>query len=257
MLTFKLYVCENTTSSSNCTSSQEINKYLQNAYLGFYTIDNYIQTNNFTYPNAKAVGNFFLTVSKNYYTSTTLFYDTSVVTSDVGIVYSINEVTTSFNSNPLIKNINLSVSSKFATFTLQLSNTKKLYFRKYMKVQETLAQVGGIVQFLKVVAVLLYTKYNQHYYFQDLFNTFFSFKSDVGIPSRRRKSSLFVNNIILNKINEMKNIEKSNEIEINANNINDKVNDGSKTDLELSKDPQSDRIGIHIQNNDPETSILF
>ena len=191
MLIFKFYVCANTSTYKNCSSQEIINSYLSNAYLSLYTIDNFIQTNNFDKPTTKAVKGLFITISNNYYATATLFYDRIQVTSDIGLIFAQNHILSSISANPLLYNFNFQITGKFASFALQLNNIKIQYFRKYMKLAEFLAQVGGLLQVIKIIATIIYTYYNQHFYFEDLFNGFFSYSSFNDPLDSARKSIIF------------------------------------------------------------------
>jgi len=250
MIIFKLYSCVNKTGGIKCAAADKMSTYLDNAYLALYTIDNFIQTNNFTYPTSKAVKNLFFTVSKNFYASTTLFYDRSVVSSDVGALFSDVRNSISFSTNPLLTNINTSGSTKFASFALQLSNVKRLFFRKYMKMPEMLAQVGGLLQFVKIIAVIFYTNYNQHFYFEDLFNNFFSYKPKSDKDPHLQKAPTFLNNSNNIKLIEttMKN-NTLNNTEINHN----KPNNQNKSDLEENTVERTEK---HLPTEKPPINQL-
>lgn len=252
MLIFKFYSCVNKTGGIKCANAEKMSTYLDNAYLALYTLDNFIQTNNFTYPTSKAVKNLFFTVSKNFYASTTLYYDRCVVTSDVGVMFSDSRNQESFTTNPLLTNINTSGSTKFASFALQLSNVKKLFFRKYMKLPEMIAQVGGLLQFVKICAVILYTNYNQHFYFQDLFNNFFSYKPNSENDSQSKKTNNNLNQSNTFKLVEttlksnannlenttnLKNLSKTNPR--NKSDIEDNINDKTEKNLSVDKSPKN------------------
>jgi len=98
-----------------------------------------------------------------------------------------------------------------------------------MKMPEMLAQVGGLLQFVKIIAVVLYTNYNQHFYFEDLFNNFFSYKLKSDKNPMLQKAPTFLNNSNNFKLIEttMKN-NTLNNTEINQN----KSNNQNKSDLE-------------------------
>jgi len=115
-----------------------------------------------------------------------------------------------------------------------------------MKIQETLAQIGGLIQFLKLFIAVIYSNYNQHYYFQDLFNTFFSFKQKETFSNERKKSSLVKLNIFEEKTNIYKNGEVSNNIDNNTLRIDERMNEAVKVELELSKEPSSDKSGLPV-----------
>jgi hypothetical protein len=177
MLILRFYACQNTTKEKKCASPEKIQSLLSNTYLSFSTLDNYIQTSNFSYPTTKAVKNYFWSVSKDFYSSTTLFYDITTITSDAGLMFEANQEFITYTATPIINNINLVVTDgRFASLGLQLSNVKNQYYRNYMKLQDVFAQVGGIFQFIQIFTWMIYTYYNDHYYFQELFNSLFSYK---------------------------------------------------------------------------------
>ena len=93
---------------------------------------------------------------------------------DDGIFFTENNSKSSFILSDFIHdNVFDRDSSTFLTLSIQLDNTFQKYQRKYYKLQDFAAQVGGVVNACFVISTLILKIYEKNSYFEYLINNFF------------------------------------------------------------------------------------
>jgi len=81
----------------------------------------------------------------------------------------------SFQLEAMQTNYNFSPGSYFVKLTFEMDTIQGTYVRKYMKLQDVFAQVGGLLQFIKLAAVIMYLNFSRMLYFENIYNKFYSF----------------------------------------------------------------------------------
>ena len=206
MLQIKFYECKNTTESQKCATEERLHNVLTNTGLSIYITDNYVRTNNYKEPFQRGVHEIFSQVSINYIVSITQYYRHTQVESDNGIMFTTSSKINGFKKDELSKDINYNrTSPNFITYTLQLNNIIEKYQRKYYKIQDLAAQVGGVYNVIMVICLYIMKLYEENYYFEYLINKYF----EVKIYKKNNNISNKDNNNINN--NETKNIKNKNK----------------------------------------------
>lgn len=155
-----LYPCKNSstnnTNSTVCKSKDVIDDYLKIGVFDVYTIYYNIQ-NQFLNPHKAAIYNDFYPVSSARFTHSIIFLSHSIVKSDVGWLMEELIEERGFNINRIKSNLYTKPEDdlRFVRFQFQLGNTIAIYSRKYMKLQELCAQIGGITKFLVLLGRLI------------------------------------------------------------------------------------------------------
>lgn len=179
MLQVKFYDCKNTSTKQNCASQEEIDSFLKLTDLSFYTIDNFIKTRDYKNPFERGLIEKFYYVSKNFQVSITEYIRHLEVLSDDGLLFTTNKTISSFKIDNIIDyNLNERQSESFVSFSIQLNNVKEMYYRKYSKIQDLAAQVGGIFKTLLIICSWITQLYSEHSYFEHLINNFFQIDFD-------------------------------------------------------------------------------
>ena len=206
MLQIKFYECKNTTESQKCATEERLYNVLTNTELSIYITDNYIRTNNYKEPFQRGVHEIFSQASINYIVSITQYYHHTQIESDNGIMFTTTSKINGFKKDELSKDINYDrTTPNFITYTLQLNNIIEKYQRKYYKIQDLAAQVGGVYNVIMVICFYIVKLYEENYYFEYLINKYF----DVKIYKKNNNiSNKDINNI---NNNETKNIKNKNK----------------------------------------------
>ena len=107
------------------------------------------------------------------------------VQSDTNIMFTSKKIDSSFVDDKVFEQVHSGESStSFASYTFQLNNIIEKYYRKYYKLQDFAAQVGGILSFVNLVTMLIMYMYNEITIYEHLINYYF----DI-IPSENDKES--------------------------------------------------------------------
>ncbi len=200
MIQIKFYECKNSTESQKCATEERLYNALSLTELSIYITDNFISTNNYKEPFQRGVHEIFSVVSINFLVSITQYYRHSQVESDNGLMFTTSSKINGFKKDEITKDINYNrTSPNFATLTLQLNNIIEKYHRKYYKLQDLAAQVGGVYNIIMVICFFIMKLYEENYYFEYLINKYF----EVKLYKKNNNISYKDTNIINN--NETKN----------------------------------------------------
>ena len=174
MLQVKFSDCRNSSSDSSCAPQTEIDEALRLTELTFYTVDTFIKTRDYMHPFERGIQEKFFYVSNQFQVSITEYIRHLDVISDDGLLFTTNKQLNSFKIDSIIDYmINKRESSTFASMSIQLNNIDEVYYRKYYKIQDLAAQVGGIFKTLLIIFILITKSYSTHFYFEHLINKFF------------------------------------------------------------------------------------
>ncbi len=175
MIQIKFVDCDNKT--GNCASEEEVYDFLHSADLSFYMIDNLVSTKNYKNPFSKVIKEQTFKVSDSYKVSVIQYLRHIRIESDDGVLFTTNQSQSSFVLGEFTHDIVLERdSSTFLTLSIELDNTFQKYQRKYYKLQDLAAQVGGIVNVCFVIASLILKIYEKNSYFEYLINNFFEIR---------------------------------------------------------------------------------
>ena len=253
MIQIKFIDCDNKT--GNCKNKEEINNYLNSADLSFFIINNLVSTKNYKNPFKKNLKEFSLKISQNYKVSITQYLKHIRVESDDGILYNLNNYKDSFTLGEFKHDILFERdSSTFLTLSIQLDNTFQKYQRKYYKLQELAAQVGGVVNICFVISSLILKSYEKNSFFEFLINNFFEVRLDDVQKIIKLKN--YRKNLHDKKININENIKNSinNNISINTNNNTHISNSYSNNNMNYQN--EFNKNVINDKNNKIEFSFF-
>ena len=179
MIQIKIYECKNTTTEMNCGKQEEIDNFVNNSTLTYYTFDTYVQTSNYSYPISSGIKEYFYYPNKNNYLAITDYIKHVEVDSDDGYIFNNNRVRTSYAHDHMYENIMTpNTRDYFVSLTFQLSNEKDGYQRKYYKLPDLAGQIGGIYKAVFVIFIILSHFYNENSMYENLFNHFFEVENN-------------------------------------------------------------------------------
>ena len=181
MLQVKFYRCR----TGQCKSESEIESSLLNSNIDSYIISHKVHTRDYDNPIQLSKNSYFFPASKTTKTSITHYLHHMEVQSDTNIMFTSKKIDSSFVDDKVFEQVHSGESStSFASYTFQLNNIIEKYYRKYYKLQDFAAQVGGILSFVNLVTMLIMYMYNEITIYEHLINYYF----DI-IPSENDKES--------------------------------------------------------------------
>jgi hypothetical protein len=120
-----------------------------------------------------------------------------------------------FKKDEMSKDINYNrTSPNFVTYTLQLNNIIEKYQRKYYKIQDLAAQVGGVYNIIMVICFFIMKLYEENYYFEYLINKYFEvklYKKNNNI-SNNDTNNIYNNETQKNSKNKIKTLKFSDSV---------------------------------------------
>lgn len=222
----QLYPCRNNTNSNGvvCKPQETIDNLLGSTYLSTFFTDYSIDTNNFTQPYTKYFKNEFTAISKDSFTAFILFFQHYFINSDNGFLFQefAEKRIPKFDLSKNMFSVKPNTSGLFVELSIQLRNSKVTYFRKYLKLQELMAQIGGVANLFTIIIYLLNYVPALASYKSYLINSYFEFPSESSTVMKNwlMKNSLINPNSIKILKSSKANITRPQRMEL-------KDNDGS------------------------------
>ena len=275
-INIQIYLCDNEKNSS-CKSNDEIINKLKGHLLEFYLISETYYVNNYNYetPLLKTFVEEKVQLDLESITSRNYFYELLSYYSDNGLVFEEKKKYKGFTF-PVKTRYSINKRNNFKNplggFYFNIyRNQRQLFERKYQKLQEICAYIGGILSFLNFIGSFIVSAYNKQFFFYDIIELIFNDQKEINkgnifhsalFPSKYFKSSLNKTNnsshfIFKKGGNEMMKLNKTpqdtikNDINfIKKNNINDNLDNIVKLNLNPSNINLSDnnRVKNKISN---------
>ena len=216
----QFYECTNSTNNI-CSSKNEINTFL-NSTLSYYVINNYIRPNNHKYPFQRTINEYYYYISNNLFISLNQNIHHLEIETDDGFMFTTYNKISSFKSEKIIKDVRLKDNNEknFISFSFQLNNNIEKYYRKYYKIQDLAAQVGGIYNTIFLFCLLFLRMYEDNSYFEYLINKFFEVRFEDTLQNQKldqNKRKKTFSRAIVQK--EIKNISYNNKNKKKKENI--------------------------------------
>ena len=156
-----LNICKNSTENKNapCKTRAAIDTILSSVYLNLIYLEHKIDHNNFNDPGYFTISTEILSFSATIYKRYNFFYSLIEYETDEGFVFPQNLITTYFKKQRIDVSVDLRVqvtgNVKFGQICLFLSKDQTNYFRKYIKVQDVIASIGGVLSSVLFLANLI------------------------------------------------------------------------------------------------------
>ena len=173
-LMFNFYQCKNSSLNGNkCKPIEDIEYYLNGTFAAIEFTDISIDPTNYTEPDTAIIGEGYSTVSNKSYREMHVFLKSVKIKKDNGYVFSFftekNYIQLDF-----VKDMNtITPKEEFCSITLKISNTVDVYTLRYVKLQTTIANIGGFIKVITVIGTILTFFYSKTKYEIDLVNKIF------------------------------------------------------------------------------------
>lgn len=210
---FQVHKCVNSTKNNfGCKTPSEINAVTASVNFGIYYIHSIPKPTNYTHPFQNVLDNYWMKVDPNIFQHADLYFSRLNITTDAGFMFEEFQTESRWQFEKFREIYQVTPPpNRVLRIYFGTSQNRVEITRFYMKVQELIALVGGILKATIVVGFGL-TKFF-HMYLMDelLINTFFDYKLTDKVDSRNVKPMYSNKTLKLVNLNS----EKMNKIDPN------------------------------------------
>ena len=241
MLQVKVYNCQAIAEDKReCADYNEIKSKLKSPIISYYTLKNYIDTNNYKNPYVPGLQETFYYVSYKKYMSATEYLKHVQITSDYGLLFYKEENNSDSTVDSMVEYSEADPEDgKIFTMSIQLTNKIDYYTRSYYKIQDLGAEIGAIYGALHMIFSILFQLYNTSKLFNNIINSFFLIKEDFKPLYRENKAFINLKRKFYKDLKLNISIKQKKSFIVNHND-NDNIN---------ANDNKDDNIVNNITNN--------
>jgi hypothetical protein len=157
--------CKNTTANGNwCAPQEEINAVEENMYFKAALVEEYIDLSDYKDPSKTYLQTYTTNISPKVYKNTHVVYKNTYITTDSGIIMEDPSTVNRAQLDSIRTDLGQNVNGYYKLY-FESTRITDNYFRKYVKVQDLVASIGGLVKFIFIFSALLL-----HYYSKDVLN---------------------------------------------------------------------------------------
>ncbi len=199
-LDFYIMKCRNSSDSDIiCKSEEEINSVMQNGWLQITYVSSYIDFNNYSNPIQYITEDSYINLDVSMNKQLYIYFSSLEIYSENNIIFSNRKKETSTKQDTTITDI-ISVLDDGVISSVMVcpSFSIEKYYRKYIKIQEIGASIGGLYSGLSLIVVIIYSYHKYKYTEMKIINELFAFGSEKIIYD---KNSFFKPQPILNMKN--------------------------------------------------------
>lgn len=156
-----------------CLPIEEVKRKTEGVYLDFRTVDNTVD-NYHKQPNITVIKSERYTVSSTVYKRLWVYFDNIKYTTDEGILFPMESIRyfsqyESIRFDTDNRNISTGLNAGiFASVSFLTTGERLIYNRRYLKIQDYLASIGGLTKFIEICAGILNYFYSQNTYYLKL-----------------------------------------------------------------------------------------
>lgn len=154
-ITVGLELCNNLTSNNTCKSLEEMQLYFADKKLGFLITDTLVNIDDYQEPIIPKISVQYLDIDAKVRKYKRIYLKKVTISSDDGYLVSSDNKIESWKVGTIENDFDFNYQAEIVQIVLYSSNQEKYYKRTYMKVQEALSRLGGIVNVLISVGFIL------------------------------------------------------------------------------------------------------
>ncbi len=144
-----------------------------------------------------------------------LYYSTAQITTDRGLIFPEKNIKDMFKFSKLKDNIEPHTSNFLLTMRIIINRTKIFYYRSYIKIQDVLAKLGGLMSVVYEVTITIYELYTEHSFKIFLYDKLFRLEIEEDSTNEPSKEVVQENILKLNNDKSSLNLQnKGNEINL-------------------------------------------
>lgn len=256
---FEVYKCSNTTANNNhCKSNEEMESVALGVNFAVAYIDTIPIPTNYTNPFQRVYTTYYLKLDPNIYMAVDLYFSRVNFTTDTGFMFEDYKYEKAYKFDRFREIYTMTPpNGRVLRLYINISNNVVSITRFYMKIQELVASVGGMLKAGMIVGFAISRFFSKFLFDELLINTFFDYS---GIDNATKNiKPLFSNktlklvNVTSNKINNLypemnKRHISSSKTNVNSEHINS-INSNNKN-LHTVKDTTETANNLVKQTSD-------
>jgi hypothetical protein len=181
----QVYQCNNATSKVPCKSQDIIDSKLKTTYLAFSWGDYQSNPSNYSYPMQRQTGNLPIPFSNYYQKRISAEITRSRYQTDTGLITEDTESQSFFmlNNGQFIEQFfpfKPAVSDFLLQLTFRFASVEQISHRSYIKIQNLLAQLGGLYNILYMLSSLIVRILTRNYFYLEILNDNFQIDTKSG-----------------------------------------------------------------------------
>jgi hypothetical protein len=170
IISAQLFRCDEKRDNKKCSNDDR--NVLKEFFARFVMVDHYIDLKSYEKPQQEFLMFYAQMITSDFYKRSFFSFRLNEIKTDSGFFFE-NEQSTLVHQYQSFRNDVALPDSKFYELTLDVSRVQQVNYRSYVKVQEILANVGGIFKFLFLTAQLLLYYYTKYSFYFDISECFF------------------------------------------------------------------------------------
>ena len=239
---------------SHCKTPEEINQVVSMpSSTHLFYIDHYVDSLNYKNPNTKFFNRIENSFSRENILTNNINLDPILVKTHNGLVFDNEKEDNAYTyERNDVLTYDIFDSGFYTIYYFWLSNRQNYYERKYKRIQDIISEIGGINQFITIVASYINFLFNDFIVLSDTQKLLFSSIDTVKNGDKKHKKEIAKPNILvksdkLEKHNKLKNI-KNNSLR------NDKKINNKNSEKSINKNDKNNICPKNISNNDNENN---
>jgi hypothetical protein len=196
-----------------CMPKEVIDQNLNRAVISLLNVDYILNSGNFSTPRLAYPNSNNLIVSNTMVKLYTVSFQNIEYVTDIGFVFQEeNEIFFStLDSIVETSDLSFGADGNFVSITLTNTNYKSSYNRSYLKIQNLLADIGGVVKVLMIVASFIERYFTSIFWWASIGNTIFNvnLKNEENLKNNISKNNISNSKLQLNAKGTSKMIENN------------------------------------------------
>jgi hypothetical protein len=172
-LTLDIEVCVNSTQHT-CKPQEVIDEQLSGGYFAFNWVDNIFDPKDYNNPNRNIRRDYFTTLSKNFFKYIVTHINNIDYITDSGFLMESNNEKHYFQYEHVSEMMDFRNQKLIFKNEIRLSNLKTIFTRRYLKVQDLVAQIGGLIKGIMLFIQILLTAYTKTNFYTYLTNELYN-----------------------------------------------------------------------------------
>ncbi|KAL4512424.1 hypothetical protein ABPG72_005426 [Tetrahymena utriculariae] len=241
--------CKNSTSSQIvCKSKEEIEKSLVNNRISLFASDHVINPINFQNPISDRGINLVSVTSSQFPQQATFYFTNYYIQTDAGVFYEDLYAQDSFIFASQVVSPFFGDPDVIIAMNFRMQKQKESYMqRKYLKIADVIAQIGGLLKILILVGFLISNPITKIYYFKAIIDEVYQFQAIEEKTTNTLKQNSLVLSSKTNQcaiLNPQKKDQLNQQIELfsNQDDNHNQQKIKSEVDTQLKKIPQEMQI---------------
>jgi hypothetical protein len=218
---FRVRLCINETDDYQCAPKDKYDALLNQMFALPYYLNNFVDVNNNTHPNLPFITNLAQGLNKGFTKANYMKIKNTFVNTDTGFIFE-DKATKQFYQVEENRSDILNYPNIILNFYLNGSSITDNYYRQYIKVQDIIAYIGGIVKVLFTLSGFVVESYSFKRAEFFLTNEIFHIKKDYSKDSSCLVNNSSIVNSKLNKDTNVMTVIKSNNNIINSQQTNNR-----------------------------------